>query len=156
MQECNFEKLIEESGHAKLIEWCKEKYKGVDIGIVAFRDLKSTVKNGIHKYDIVSISTGKVIDLADESELAKMGEYQENNIRITNYDPDILRKHHNKQKHEYYISNYVLQADVIINMPKPKTHRKAGVTIALKNLVGINARKEYLPHHTNGSVEEGG
>ena len=41
-------------------------------------------------------------------------------------------------------------------MPKPKTHRKAGVTISLKNLVGINANKEFLPHHTLGSKAEGG
>ena len=26
----------------------------------------------------------------------------------------------------------------------------------MKNLVGINTRKEYLPHHTNGSIKDGG
>lgn len=41
-------------------------------------------------------------------------------------------------------------------MPKPKSHRKAGVTISLKNFVGINTRKEFLPHHTMGSIKEGG
>lgn len=30
---------------------------------------------------------------------------------------------------------------------RPKTHRKADVTIFLRNLVGINANKEFLPHH---------
>lgn len=156
MQECCFEKLINESGYAALIEWCRDKYGGIDIQLIDFRELKSAVVNGIHKYDFSPVSMGKVIDLAEQSEFAGMGRYKEKHIRITNYDPDILRRHHNSQKHEYYVSGYVLQADVIINMPKPKTHRKAGVTIALKNLVGINARKEYLPHHTNGSIKEGG
>lgn len=49
-----------------------------------------------------------------------------------------------------------MDADVIINMPKPKTHRKAGITASLKNIVGISSRKEYLPHHTNGAIIEGG
>lgn len=84
------------------------------------------------------------------------GEYFYDNMRITNYDPAYLKQHHNADKHEYFINSDVLNADVVINMPKPKTHRKAGVTISMKNLVGINCRKEYLPHHTNGSKEEGG
>ena len=48
-----------------------------------------------------------------------------------------------------------LSSNCIINVPKPKTHRKAGVTIALKNLVGINVRKEYLPHHRVGGSVSG-
>ena len=64
-------------------------------------------------------------------------------LRITNYDPAILKQHHTENKHEYYISDYLLNADCVINMPKPKSHRKAGVTIALKNLIGINVRKEF-------------
>ena len=41
-------------------------------------------------------------------------------------------------------------------MPKLKTHKKVGVTCALKNLVGINANKNWLPHHTEGAPDEGG
>lgn len=54
------------------------------------------------------------------------------------------------------ISSCVMDADVIINVPKPKTHRIAGMTAALKNFVGINVRKEYLPHHTMGDHSTGG
>jgi hypothetical protein len=45
---------------------------------------------------------------------------------------------------------------VFINLPKLKTHKKVGLTGALKNLVGINANKNWLPHHTQGPPEEGG
>jgi hypothetical protein len=31
-----------------------------------------------------------------------------------------------------------------------------GMTCALKNLVGINANKNWLPHHTEGTPEQGG
>ena len=46
--------------------------------------------------------------------------------------------------------------DLIINLPKLKTHKKTGVTLALKNMVGINGDKNWLPHHCAGSVPEGG
>jgi len=34
-----------------------------------------------------------------------------------------------------------------------KLHRKAGITCALKNLIGINGNKEYLPHHRLGGSQ---
>jgi len=121
-----------------------------------FRDVKSVNRNGVYRYQKKDKPDGIVIDLGKESEFDQSSDYVIDNLRITNYDPDILRSHHDKNKHEYCIHKLVLESDVVINMPKPKTHRKAGVTVSLKNLVGINARKEFLPHHTNGSVEEGG
>jgi hypothetical protein len=49
-----------------------------------------------------------------------------------------------------------LEADVIINLPKPKTHKKTGLTGAIKNLVGLVGDKELLPHHRNGGATDGG
>jgi hypothetical protein len=67
-----------------------------------------------------------------------------------------MKKHHNTTVHEYLIPWTVLNADVFINLPKLKTHRKVGLTAALKNLVGINGHKDWLPHHRYGSIPEGG
>ncbi|AOZ95497.1 DUF362 domain-containing protein [Butyrivibrio hungatei] len=154
MQECKFDVLIKESGLENLITYYKAK--GVDIELVDFRELKSEIVMGTHKQTIENKHSGTVINLADNSEFSKDDKEALEKLRITNYDPRRLASHHNSEKHEYYVSNYLLAADVVINMPKPKTHRKAGVTIAMKNMVGINARKEFLPHHTIGSVENGG
>ena len=41
-------------------------------------------------------------------------------------------------------------------MPKLKTHKKVGVTLALKNLVGVNVCRNWLPHYTTGTPDEGG
>jgi hypothetical protein len=41
-------------------------------------------------------------------------------------------------------------------MPKLKTHKKTGITCALKNIVGITQRRNLLPHHNEGTPEEGG
>ena len=47
-------------------------------------------------------------------------------------------------------------AEVLISLPKLKTHKKVGVTLSLKNLVGINGDKNYLPHFCIGTPDEGG
>jgi uncharacterized protein (DUF362 family) len=63
---------------------------------------------------------------------------------------------HNGFNNLYSVSRTVLEADVFINLPKLKTHRKAGITACLKNLVGINTYKNYLPHHNEGGPAAGG
>lgn len=154
MQECQFENLITESGYLNLLHYYQSK--GIDISLVDFRELCSYKKNGVY-HNIVNKNTkGTIIDLKNESEFAVYDKKHLEKLRITNYDPTILQKHHSPGKHEYYVSDYVLNADIIINLPKPKSHRKAGVTISLKNMVGINVRKEYLPHHCNGAYKSGG
>lgn len=57
---------------------------------------------------------------------------------------------------EYLISKTVLSADVIISLPKLKVHKKAGVTLNLKNMLGISGTKNWLPHFRVGSTLEGG
>ena len=49
-----------------------------------------------------------------------------------------------------------MAGDLVVNLPKLKTHKKACVTGALKNLVGINGNKDYLPHHRLGGSRTGG
>lgn len=77
-------------------------------------------------------------------------------FRGADYDPGPTAEHHRDGRNAYLLSETVLSADLVINLPKLKTHKKTGVTLALKNLVGINGDKNWLPHHSLGSVAEGG
>ena len=72
------------------------------------------------------------------------------------YDRSEVAAHHRGEVHEYLISRTVLSADVFINLPKLKTHKKVGATLSLKNLVGINGNKNWLPHHREGVPACGG
>ncbi len=74
----------------------------------------------------------------------------------TEYDAAELRLHHHDNVHEYLISRTILEADCIINLPKLKTHKKTGITVCMKNLVGINGNKNWLPHHREGTPAQGG
>lgn len=77
-------------------------------------------------------------------------------FRVTNYDPTSMRLHHRPGRHEYLIARAALKSDVVIQVPKLKTHRKAGLSCCLKSVVGINASKDYLPHHRTGPLGAGG
>jgi hypothetical protein len=72
------------------------------------------------------------------------------------YDPELMHRTHSLGKHQYLIARDVIEADVVINLPKLKTHKKAGLTGALKNMVGIIGNKEYLPHHRMGGTRTHG
>ncbi len=72
------------------------------------------------------------------------------------YDTAELRSHHHDDVHEYLISKTVMEADCIIDLPKLKTHKKTGITVCMKNLVGINGNKNWLPHHREGTPAQGG
>jgi uncharacterized protein (DUF362 family) len=74
----------------------------------------------------------------------------------SDYDTNEIRRHHAGGVHEYLISRTILEADCIINLPKLKTHKKTGITVCMKNLVGINGNKNWLPHHRLGTPAQGG
>jgi len=72
------------------------------------------------------------------------------------YDAGVVNHHHSGGRHEYLIAGCAIKCDVVFSLPKWKTHKKAGVTASLKNLVGVNADKNWLPHHTEGTPVKGG
>ena len=72
------------------------------------------------------------------------------------YDAGVVNQHHDGEKQEYLLAGTPMACDLFINLPKLKTHKKTGVTCCLKNLVGINGDKNWLPHHTEGAPSGGG
>ena len=97
----------------------------------------------------------RLIDLGAASFLEDLSDYADR-FRVTCYAPQLMAAHHHRGKHEVLRHHRVFDADLLINLPKMKTHIKAGLTGALKNMVGINGHKEFLPHHLRGSSESGG
>jgi len=63
--------------------------------------------------------------------------------------------HHTDGRHEYSIPRTLLDADVFINVPKLKTHKKTGVTLSLKSVIGLTNCKYWLPHFTAGAPPAG-
>ena len=152
LQSCDFARLIQEQGYCSIVNFYKKQ--GINVELIDFRSVKSQVKHGV-----VQITDKESSDHCIVVNLGKLSEHKSTSyerLRVTNYNPNEMQHHHNDYKHEYMVAASVLTADVIINLPKPKTHRKAGVTGALKNLIGINANKDWLPHHKKGAIDSGG
>lgn len=158
LQQTRFEVVVERNGLRETLENVRRRSE-VEIRLVDFRRERGE-KDGLGRIrDRIPLGGDPLghtaVDLGQESFLAPIQDRYER-FRVTNYDPVQMTAHHNALKHEYLIANSVLTSDVVINLPKLKTHAKAGVTLALKNLVGINASKDWLPHHTIGSRDRGG
>jgi uncharacterized protein (DUF362 family) len=81
---------------------------------------------------------------------------ESNSFYGADYNVGETNVHHQGGVHEYLFSGSALSSDIVVNVPKLKTHKKVGVTLSLKNLVGLNADKNWLPHYRFGSPREGG
>jgi uncharacterized protein (DUF362 family) len=64
--------------------------------------------------------------------------------------------HHTGGRQEYMLSKTILNSDVLISVPKLKVHKKVGVTLNAKGLVGTITNKNYLVHYTLGTPKRGG
>jgi len=153
----SFEKLL---SYYPVAQW-KEKAskKKIELEIIDLRDeiwvddghvvIKRTKNKGDPR------SSTQVNLLGDLSEFSghkksKKGYYgADSDIEETN-------NAHDGYNNLYKVSRTVIECDVFINLPKLKTHKKAGITACLKNLVGINTYRNYLPHCSLGTSENGG
>jgi len=158
VQSASFQKIVERVG---LQEVCDDisSHWNLPVRIVDFRlwavelDENHCVVDG---KNLPGDPSGyRAVDLGNDSLLAVISNDYER-FRVTSYDCHEMVKHHNHEVNEYLIPQTVLDADIVINLPKLKTHRKVGMTASLKNLVGINGHKDWLPHHRCGSSDEGG
>ncbi len=94
------------------------------------------------------------VDLGKDSEFR---DYPLNGrVYGADYDRRETARAHQGGQHAYVLCRTAMDADVIINLPKMKTHKKTGVTLSLKNMVGVNGHRNCIPHYTTGTPAEGG
>jgi uncharacterized protein (DUF362 family) len=99
-------------------------------------------------------SEGVSVDLASDSLLDAIGGASA--FRVMHYDPEQTARFHGPARHVYRLSRVVLDADLVVSVPKLKTHNKVGVTLSLKGCVGAIAEKDCLAHHRRGAPAQGG
>jgi uncharacterized protein (DUF362 family) len=156
VQSCNFEALMTAQGLPEIMRRIGET-NNIEVRI---KDLRRTIRrsgdlSGKLTVECQPRENYVLFDLGSDSLLEPISTTS-NDFRVTMYNPDLLQKTHARGTHQYLVARDVIEADVVINLPKLKTHKKAGLTGALKNMVGINGHKEYLPHHRKGGSANGG
>lgn len=150
IQGANIEKIKSDYYYNDILSFYRSK--GIEIDFIDFRDLIVKSEHGIIKTIKPSNeNSGEYIKV-------DLGKYSKHYIpgksaryETCGYTDESINNYHQKEKHQYVITKKVLEADVIINLPKPKTHRFAGITGAQKNFVGTCADKESLPHFKQGA-----
>lgn len=155
---CNFDKLLIKNGMKGVAEYYDAQLKssGISFELIDLRREMTQYKNGVvwKRIPLSGDPRGyTIVDLGDDSEFKGINP---DNFYGADYNRKETIAAHSYGHHKYFISNTILQSDVIISMPKLKVHRKVGVTLNLKNMVGINGNKNYLVHYQVGTKSQGG
>jgi uncharacterized protein (DUF362 family) len=154
IQGCKWDRMISGSilnGIGKL----SQEYN-IPVQIKDFRRRTYNFSDNNPEFEIRPLSDYLIFDLGKESFLESITTPGQTKFRVTNYNPDRMSSAHSPGVHKYCITREFFDADVVISLPKIKTHQKTGITGALKNIVGINGDKDFLPHHRIGGTKMGG
>ncbi len=166
---CNLADVVEGLGVRALCDWYRERGHAVELIDLRYfrvvpRMLLDDVRRGGRSWNLGLLVRQslpgdplgyQVIDLHDRSrfhEVRRRGP----RFRFHRSHQRTPVPHHVGGRHEYSIPRTVLAADAIINIPKMKTHKKSGVTLALKSCIGLTNEKYWLPHYTAGTPVEDG
>lgn len=157
LQSSVWEDIIERSGTKALVEFYAGH--GIHVGLL---DLRREIahfngENVIVRRDYQDRDPRgyAAVDLGRKSALMPVIGLSDR-LEITDYPYRTVGEHHNAERNEYLICKTVLAADLFINVPKLKTHKKAALTVAMKNLIGINGDKSWIAHHRRGLPAVGG
>lgn len=153
IQGCNWARVVDESFLGKIDELSARF--ATPIEVKDFRRTTFEASKNISCREKVPLANYVIFDLGKESFLEPISS-KEPIFRVTNYDSAKLAESHTIGKHKYCLAKELFDCEVIISLPKIKTHQKTGLTGALKNLVGLNGDKDYLPHHRVGGTGNGG
>jgi len=152
IQGCDWKRMHSEDFLSAIDDLAK-KY-GIPVAVKDFRRKIFDPDKNTGEEECKPLSDYLIFDVGTRSFLEEVT--KDGNFRITCYPPERLRKEHQKGRHCYCVIKDLFNADIVLSLPKIKTHQKTGITGALKNLVGVNGDKDYLPHHRIGGTKFGG
>ncbi len=157
--DCDFQELLERTRLSSVADLYREKF-GFEIPIRDLRNFwfkykdENYVASQENRKNLPGDPEGSaVVDLGARSAFAGIAS---TNFYGADYNRNETISHHMHGRHEYMVSKTILGADVLISVPKLKVHKKVGVTLNAKGLVGTITNKNYLVHYTLGTPEKGG
>jgi|SRR5579864_1525206 len=159
LQGADFSRVVADACLAQIQEFYRDNLK-CEVKVIDLRQVHAVIDEQSSLIRRVEHLTGDPlgyceIDLGDSSQLNEVDGSHPRYI-VGDYDAAVTNVRHRSPKHSYVVSRSVLDADAVICVPKLKTHSKTGVTVCLKNMVGIIGSKDCLPHHREGKTNQGG
>lgn len=158
IQGADFARLVTESGLDQVVALYRN-HPNVEVLLIDLRSEWARVDDAsAYIHERVSLpgdpAGNTQFDLAAESALEPISG-PGSHLAVGDYSSLFTSENHQQGRHRYRFSNTVLEADVVLNLAKMKTHQKAGITGALKNVVGMNTSKDFLPHFRVGPPPRG-
>lgn len=151
-----FDEAMAVSGIGPLLEWYRGR-TAVDIECMDFRQERGVYSWKLGPWGREPVQADprgyREVDLGRESNFHGI---QADKLRISVASHKEIYHYHSGGRHAYLFPRSVLEGDAIINIAKLKTHRRTGVSLTLKNLMGFVSTKGCLPHFRVGSPQEGG
>lgn len=153
---CDFEHLLQVNEVERIADLYERR--GFEVGILDLRKVGTRswgVTRQEDRIDLPGDPAGyAVVDFGAQSAFDGMPAGER--VYGADYDRAETRKHHNEHTHEYLVSKTVLGADTFVHVPKLKVHKRVGVTLNAKGMVGINGHKNWIAHYRIGPPSAGG
>lgn len=161
IKEVDFDRIVALSGIGEVLAFCRPRLpQGVSLELLDFRDAQVRRNRAGFMEEWAPLPGDPAgytkVDLGARSMFSEIAAHHRRLRSTAVYYEDVMERFHSPGHNVYSLPNTLLHADVVISVAKLKTHRKGGITLTLKNAVGITNEKRGLPHHRVGSPSEGG
>jgi uncharacterized protein (DUF362 family) len=160
LQSCDWPRVIRETGADRVEQFYRQQGPGMlPVRAVDLRGhvVRQSRLGGLSLERHAEDSRSVAVDLGRRSLLETFfSSHAAPKLRVLDYDPRRTERCHAPGKHVYLISREILEADVVLSLPKLKTHEKVGITCGIKGCVGTVAHKDCLAHHRLGSPSQNG
>ncbi len=147
--DCNFTNLIKVTGLDDVCNFYR-KYPGPRVSYLNLQNYWSKSRH-FSSFMIPLRGDPKGSVLCDLKEDSALWGIENKNFYGAFYDRHETISHHTEGRNIYELSRSVLEADVYISLPKMKVHKKVGVTLNGKGLVGICTNKNSFVHYRLGT-----
>jgi len=153
-----FEKAVEKAHLNEVIQFYREN-ASPELEVFDFRLVAGALDDRFHVthwVDLPGDPAGTVAFNLDKHSLLNPIAHLAHLFRLPHYRTGDTENYHRKDFNKFVVPRSIIDADTVINLPKMKTHCKAGVTGALKNFVGIVALRHCYTNYRRGSPAHDG
>lgn len=159
LQGTDWSRVLSETGASVVLDFYRKQGQPVEARDLRLFVTERSMLGRVRSEELRDDSgSGVEVVLGDDSLLGEIAWYEgaPARFRIADYRPERIEAFHSGELHRYVINRAVLDSQVVISLPKLKTHEKVGITCGVKGFVGMVGHKDCLAHHRFGSPASGG
>lgn len=158
LQNAEWDRIVADGQLTEMVDRLREKWPNCHFELCDLRQnvQEQSIVGAVSPVRNIDDPNGYILfDLKSDS-LLDCQEQQDANYRVLQYPTNRISACHSRGKHIYYVSRRIIESDLVISIPKLKTHEKVGLTVCIKGCVGTVVHKDCLAHHRKGGADTKG